>query len=147
MPSIIPTYVYSLFAALMVGIIIVCACSVVTAGVKSNADNTQLTNINEYVAAQSLTMLSHTTYQNQNITQTLDIPSQVGNQRFWIRITNDSQTAWVESGFGPTVLSSDMRTEMPAKVAASGSFVSCSGRAILECHYENQIATLTLTQE
>lgn len=147
MPSIIPTYVYSLFAALMVGIIIVCACSAVTAGVKSNADTQQLTNINEYVATQSLTILSQTTYENQNITQTLDIPSQVGNQRFWIRITNDSQTAWVESGFGPTVLSSEMRVEMPAKVAASGSFVSGSGRAILECHYENQIATLTLTQE
>lgn len=147
MPSIIPTYVYSLFAALMVGIIIVCTCSVVTAGVKSNADTQQLTNINEYIATQSLIMLSQTTCENQNITQTLDIPSQVGNQRFWIRITNDSQTAWVESGFGPTVLTSDERVEMPAKVAASGSFVSGSGRAILECHYENQIATLTLTQE
>jgi hypothetical protein len=147
MPSIIPTYVYSLFAALMVGIIIVCACSAVTSGVKSNADTQQLININEYVAAQSLTILSHTTHDNQNITQTLDIPSQVGNQRFWIRITNDSSTAWVESGFGPTVLSSNMRIDMPAKVAASGSFVSGSGRAILQCHYENQIATLTLTQE
>ena len=147
MPSIIPSYVYSLFAALMVGIIIVIACSVVTAGVKINADNQQLTNINEYVATQSLTLLSHATYDNQNITQTLDIPSQVGNQRFWIKIANDSSTAWVESGFGATVLSSDLRIEMPAKVAASGSFVSGSGRPVLECNYQNQIATLTLTYE
>ena len=147
MPSIIPGYVYSLFAALIVGVIIVCACSVATSGVKNNADKQQLTNINEYIAAQSLTLLSHTTYDNQNTTQFLDIPTQVGNQRFWISIANDSSNAWVEIGLGAIVTSSDIRVEMPAKVDASGSFISGSGRALLQCHFENELAILTLTQE
>jgi hypothetical protein len=30
---------------------------------------------------------------------------------------------------------------------ASGSFISGSGRAIVQCHFENESATLTLTSE
>ena len=75
MPSIIPGYVYSLFAALIVGAIIVYACSLSTLNIKNQATNQQLKNIDEYVATQSLTLLSHTTEDNQNTTQFLDIPS------------------------------------------------------------------------
>ena len=105
MPSIIPGYVYSLFAALLVGAIIVYSCSLVSLNIKNQAANQQLKNIDEYIAAQSLTLLSHTTQDNQNTTQFLDIPSQIGNQIFWIKISNDSSGAWVESGFGTSVTS------------------------------------------
>jgi hypothetical protein len=145
-PTIIPGYVYSLFAALLVGVILVYTCSVATVNIKADANQQQLKNIEQYVAAQSLTLISHTT-QNQNTTQSLDIPPQIGNQLFWIRITNDSSTAWVESGFGDTALSSDVHEAIPAQVAASGSFISGSGRPLLECYLENGVATLTLTQE
>jgi hypothetical protein len=115
-------------------------------GIKADADEQQLSNIGQYVAAQSLSLISHTT-QNQNATQYLDIPSQIGNQRFWIQIANDSSAAWVESGFGATVLTSDVQETIPAEVAASGSFISGSGRPLLGCHLENGVAVLTLTQE
>jgi hypothetical protein len=147
MPSIIPSYVYSLFAALIVGSIVVYSCSIVALNIKNEATNQQLKNINEYVAAQSLMLLSQTTQDNQNTTQSLDIPSQTGNQIFWIQIANDSSGAWVESGFGTTVTSSELHTIIPATVMASGIFISGSGRAELHCHFENQIATLTLTSE
>lgn len=147
MPSIIPGYVYSIFAALLVGAIIVYACSLSTLNIKNQANNQQLKNIDEYVAIQSLTLLSHTSENNQNTTQFLDIPSDIGNQRFWIRISNDSSGAWVESGFGTTVRSNYPQISIPAQVDASGTFVSGSGRAKLQCHFENQIATLTLTRE
>jgi hypothetical protein len=145
-PSIIPGYVYSLFAALLVGIIVVYSCSVATVGIKADADQQQLKNIEQYVAAQTLTLISQTA-PDQNTTQYLDIPSQIGNQRFWINLANDSATAWVESGFGAKVLSSGIHEAIPAQVRASGSFVSGSGRPLLECHFENQIATITLTKE
>ncbi len=147
MPSIIPGYVYSIFAALIVGAIIVYACSIATLNVKNQASTQQLKNIDEYVATQSLTLLSHTTVDNQNTTQFLDIPSSIGNQRFWISINNDSSGAWVESGFGTTVCSSNFQMSIPANVAVSGLFISGSGRAKLQCAFENQIATLTLTSE
>ncbi len=147
MPSIIPSYVYSLFATLLVGAIIVYTCSLSAASIKNGADDQQLTNIEEYVATQSLTLIAHTTQDSQNITQFLEIPSQIGNQKFWIRIANDSSNAWVESGFGATIIPSETRIVLPAKVAATGIFVSGSGRAVLHCFFEDQIATLTLTSE
>jgi hypothetical protein len=84
---------------------------------------------------------------NQNTTQYLDIPSSIGNQRFWIQITNDSSGARVESGFGTAVSSKNFQMSVPADVVASGSFISGSGRAKLQCTFENQTATLTLTGE
>ena len=147
MPSIIPGYVYSIFAALLVGVIIVYACGLSTMNMKNQATNQQLKNIDEYVAAQSLTLLSRASENNQNVTQFLDIPSAIGNQRFWINIANDSSVAWVKSGFGTTVSQNDSQMSIPVHVVASGTFISGSGRAKLECHFENQIATLTLTSE
>ena len=147
MPSIIPGYVYSIFAALIVGAIIVYACSISTLSIKNQANNQQLKNIDEYVATQSLTLLSQTIENNQNSTRFLDIPSSVGNQRFWISIANDSSGAWVESGFGTTVSSKNPQIDIPANVVASGYFISGSGRAILQCYFENQTATLKLTSE
>jgi hypothetical protein len=147
MPSIIPGWVYSMFAALIVGAILVYACSVSTINVKNQANTQQLKNIEEYVATQSLSLLTQTTENNQNTTQFLDIPSSIGNQRFWIRIANDSSGAWVESGFGTTLSSNSLQMNIPANFDASGYFISGSGRAKLQCEFENQIATLTLTSE
>lgn len=145
MPSIIPSYVYSLLAALIVGAIIVSSCSLSTLNIKNEAENQQLTNIDEYVATQSLTLLTHTTEDNQNTTQFLAVPSQIGNQRYWISIANDSSSAWVQSGFGTNVMPSQPRIYIPAKIAASGTFISGSGRAFLQCYSKNQTVTLTLT--
>ena len=147
MPSIIPGYIYSIFAALIIGAIIVYVCSVSTLNIRNQASDQQLKNIDEYVATQSLTLISHTTLSNQNSTQYLDIPTSIGNQRFWIRIANDSSEAWVESGFGTTSVLNDRQIGIPAEVDASGVFISGSGRAKLQCIFENQTATLTLTSE
>jgi hypothetical protein len=114
---------------------------------KNQANTQQLKNIDEYVTTQSLSLLSYTTEDNQNATQLLDIPSSIGNQRFWIRISNDSSGTWVESGFGITLSSNCLRTKIPANFDASGYFISGSGRAKLQCQFENQTATLTLTSE
>ncbi|HLN88500.1 MAG TPA: hypothetical protein VK253_00375, partial [Candidatus Binatia bacterium] len=120
------------------------SCSLASLNIKNQAANQQLKNIDEYIAAQSLALLSHTTQDNQNTTQFLDIPTQIGNQIFWIKISNDSSGAWVESGFGTIVASNQLHTNLPAMAIASGIFISGSGRAMLQCHFENQTAILTL---
>ncbi|MCW4024040.1 MAG: hypothetical protein NWF01_03280 [Candidatus Bathyarchaeota archaeon] len=147
MPSNIPSYVYSLFAALIVGTIVVSVCSVAMANVKIKAETAQLENINEYVAAQSMTLLSHSTGKNQNDTLILELPSQVGNQRFWILISNDTSGAWVSSGYGITTNINQAKFAIPAQVWASGVYVSGSGRAVLECSSQNNVVTLKLTSE
>ena len=146
MVTIIPGYVYSIFAALIVGAIIVSSCSLSMVNVKNEAENQQLANVDEYVAAQSLTLITHVTEDGQNTTQFLDLPSQIGNQEYSISIANDSSSAWVESGFGAAV-QNQPQIYIPAEINASGTFVSGWGRAFLQCYYENQIVTLTLTSE
>jgi hypothetical protein len=144
MPSIIPSYVYSLFAAIIVGTIIVYSCSLSTLNIKNEAQNQQLLNIDKYVAAKSLSLLTYSTEDNQNTTQFLDLPSQIGNQIYWINISNDSSGAWVESGFGATVTLGQHRVSIPADIEASGAFVSGSGRAFLQRHTDNQTVILNL---
>ena len=147
MPSIIPSYVYSLFAALIVGTILVSSCSISMTNIKNEAEKQPLTNINEYIVAKSLTLVTRTTQNNQNTTQFLDLPSQIGNQEYWIWIANDSSGAFVESGFGTTVNQNQPRTYIPAETVASGIFISGWGRACLQCSCQNQTITLTLTSE
>src|SRR5208283_2239553 len=146
MVTIIPSYVYSIFAALIVGAIIVSSCSLSMVNVRNEAESQQLANVDEYVAAQSLTLVTHVIEDGQNATQLLDLPSQIGNQEYSISIANDSSSAWVESGFGAAV-QSQPQIYIPAEINASGTFVSVWGRAFLQCYYQNQIVTLTLTSE
>lgn len=146
MPSIIPSYVYSLFAALLVGAIIIYSCSLSTLNIKNEAETQQLTNIDKYVATECLNLLS-STVPNQNTTEFLNLPSQIGNQIYWIQITNDASGAWVESGFGTTNSSSQLRIYVPANILASGIFVSSYGRAFLQCAFINETVSLTLISE
>ncbi|HTY74954.1 MAG TPA: hypothetical protein VMD05_05235 [Candidatus Nanoarchaeia archaeon] len=145
MVSIIPSYVYSLFAALVVGTILVSACSLSMVNIKNEAENQQLNNINEYVATQSITLLNQAVENRQNTSLILDLPTQIGNQEYWVFISNDSSAAWVESGLGTTATLSRPQTTIPASVTASGLYVSSWERPILNCICQNQTIILTLT--
>lgn len=147
MVTIIPSYLYSIFAALIVGTIIVSSCGVAMVNIKNKAENQQLANIDEYVAAQSLTLISHVTVDGQNVTQFLNLPSQVGNKEYWVSIVNNSINAWIESGFGTGVTENQPEVYIPAEVSASGSFISGWGRPFLQCYLVNQTVTLTLNSE
>lgn len=146
MVTIIPSYMYSIFAALVVGSIIICSCSVSMLNLRNNAENQQLANVDEYVAAQSLNLVTQVTQNGQNATVFLDLPSQIGNKEYSISITNDSSSAWVESGFGAAV-QSQPQIYIPAEVIASGAFTSGWGTPILQCYCQNQTIFLTLTSE
>ena len=85
---------------LIVGTIIVTSCAVAMTNLKNEAANQQLSNVDEYVATQSLTLINQANENGQNATQVLDLPTAIGNQEYWISLANDSSSAWVESGFG-----------------------------------------------
>ena len=145
MPSIIPSYVYTLFASLIVGTIVVSACSLSTLNVKTEAETQQLTNIAEYVATESLDLISHAISENLTSTLHLNVPQLIGNKMYWIQIANDSARTWVESGFGTTAHSSEQRTYIPMEVSASGTYTSDSGVATLECYSDSVGIHLTLS--
>jgi hypothetical protein len=112
--------------------------------VRHEAEKQQLSNIADYVATKSLELISYAPTDNLTSTLRLNVPSLIGNQRYWIQIANDSSKTWVEVGFETTVQSSEQRTYMPAEVSASGTYTSGSGVAILECYSDSSGVHLTL---
>jgi len=144
-PSIIPSYVYTLFASIIVGTLVISACGLLTVNVKAEAEKQQLSNIAEYVATESLELISHATAENLTSTLHLNIPQLIGNQRYWIKIANDSAKTWVEAGFGTTAISSEPLAYIPSEVAASGTYTSGSGAASLECYSDSSGVKLTLS--
>lgn len=145
MPSIIPGYVYALFASIIVGTLIISTCGLTVANVKREAEEQQLSNIAEYVAVKSIELTAHAPADSLTSTTHLDVPPLIGNQRYWIQIANDSSKAWVEAGFGAAVLSSEQKILIPADIAASGTYVSGSGAtAFLQYNWGTTGATLTL---
>ena len=137
MSSIIPSYVYTLFASILVGAIVICACGLSTLNVRQLAEKQQLVNVTEYVATQSNELILHATRDNTNSTVYLNVPSTIGNQKYWIQIANDSSKTWVEAGFGVASNTSEQRAYIPSKVSASGIYTSFSGTAIIECQTDS----------
>jgi len=145
MPSMIPSYIYTLFASIIVGTIVISACGLSTVNLKTEAEKQQLSNIAEYVATESLELISHATAENLTSTLHLNVPQLIGNQRYWIKIANDSDKTWVEAGFGTTAISSEQLAYIPSEVAASGTYTSGSGAASLECFSDSSGVHLNLS--
>jgi len=145
MPSVIPSYVYTLFASLIIGTLIITTCGLTVANLKRQAEEQQLFKIAEYVAVKSMQLTSHAPADNLTSTTHLDIPPLIGNQRYWVQIENDSSKVWVEVGFGTTVLSTDKRVYIPTEVLASGNYISGSAAtAFLQYEWSISGANLNL---
>jgi sporulation-control protein spo0M len=144
MPSIIPGYVYTLFASIIVGTLIIGMCGLSVASVKHDAEEQQLSTIASYVVAKSVALSSQAVATDFTLKLPLDLPSSVGNQRYWVRIQNDSYRTWVEVGYGSAALSTQQRAYIPVEVSASGVYVSGSGVAYLEYSVSASGAYLTL---
>lgn len=144
MPSIIPSYVYTLVASIVVGTLLIYAFDVSTVGTKGEAEKQQLRNLAEYVAIKSCELVSAATANNLSTSLRLDIPPLVGNQRYWIQLGNDSFVAWVGYGYGTTPSSTELQVTIPLEVSASGMYISESGSAILECSANSTGAYLQL---
>jgi hypothetical protein len=144
MPSIVPSYIYVLFASVIVGTIIIAVCGVATLDIKTDADKQQLNNIAQYVAAQGNMIILQANRDAANSTIYLNLPSTVGNQNYWIQIENDTAKAWVTAGFGDIQTSSNQRTYLPVDVTASGVYTSYSGLAVLKCETDGSNVKLTI---
>lgn len=144
MPSIIPSYVYTLFACMIVGALLIGASSLSTINVKNEADLQELKNIADYVAIRSFELVSLTKTNNLTANAILNIPYAVGNQRYWLRLDNDSLRSWVEIGFGVSPQPSGQRTYIPSLISASGAYASGAGMPVLKC-YQGSVTYLEIS--
>ena len=133
MVSIIPAYVYTLFASMIVGAMLIYAFSASAINIKNEADEQQFQRIAQYVAANGLKLVAAATASNSNVSLELNVPSLVGNQRFWIQLQNDSSSTWIMIGYGTIPQPTEQRVTIPISAFASGTYISDSGVAVLEC--------------
>jgi hypothetical protein len=144
LPSIIPSYVYTLFASVIVGALIIGACGLSVVNLKQEAEKQELSNIADYVAVKGMELASNAPADNLTSTVRFDVPPLIGNQIYWIRIQNDSAKAWVEVGFGNAAATSDQRAYIPTDLSALGTCTSDSGMATLEYYSDTAGDHLTL---
>ena len=145
MPSIIPSYVYTFFALTIVGTLLICTFSAFAVSIKQDVEKEQLKNLLEYVAAESCELISTAMTNNSTITVRLNMPSLVDNQRYWIRLRNDSSLAWVEGGFGTSPVQTELSVFIPGIVSASGQYIGGYGVAVLECQVNGTTTCLNLS--
>ena len=146
MPSIIPSYIYTLFACIAVGALLIYASSLSSISVENQADLQELKNIADYVAATSFQLVSSTQTNNLTANLTLSIPSSVGNQRYWVQLENDSFRSWVNIGFGTTPQTSEQQTYIPFEVSASGDYISGAGIPVLTCYSNGSTMYLEISE-
>jgi hypothetical protein len=140
LPSIIPGYVYTFLATIIIGGLLIYASNISTVSIENNADQQQLKNLAQYIAAESCELVSAATVNNLTIKSTLSVPPSIGNKEYWIQLTNDTSEAWVRVGFGTNPVPTETQTSIPINASASGNYTSGSGRAFLEC-YANDTGT------
>jgi hypothetical protein len=146
MPSIIPSYVYTLFACMIVGALLITAASLSSINVKNQADLQELKNIADYVATTSFELVASTKTNNLTATLTLSIPVAVGNQRYWVQLDNDSFRSWVNIGFGTTPHTGGQRTYIPFEIAAFGDYIGGEGLPVLRCYNDGSTTYLEIFQ-
>ena len=137
MPSIIPSYIYTIFATVIVSTLVIGMCGLATSNIKQEAEKKQLSNIASYVAAKSLELGSNAFTNNLTSTVVLDVPGIIGDKMYWIRIANSSSETWVETGFGTSAVRSGYKTEIPLDISASGTVVSSSGLLLLSSYRDS----------
>ena len=125
----IPSYLYSLFASLIIGTILVSAVSVETLAIRNNAKDQQLKNIQQYVAAQALhaNLTNHTRRPNHH---TAPKHSLSHRQRTLLDTPHQQhKTAHgSKSGFGLNTTSNRQTLTLPTKATAKAAYLSGSGR-------------------
>ena len=147
MPSIIPSYVYTLVASIIVGTIVVSVCGLSTLNIRANAEDQQLENIAKYIAVQSNELVLSATRDNVNSTVYLNVPSNIGNKQYWIQISNDTSKTWIEGGFGIAGVNGEKLTLIASQVNASGIYSSYSGKIVLECQIDSSGINLKIDGE
>lgn len=145
MPSIIPSYIYTLFASMIVGSLLTVTFSLSTLNTRQEAEEQQLRSLAECIASKGCELVSAATTGLSSLNLTLDLPSFVGSQRYWVRLGNDTSLAWVEIGHGTAPKSTERQVLIPAKVSASGTYTSGSGPLVLHCYTKSMEIYLDLS--
>jgi len=146
LPSIVSGYVYTLIAMTSISVILISSMNSYTATLRNMAEVDQLKNLLTGVAAKANELLTLVTATNSSVRIYVLLPNSIGNQQYWMRLRNDSSSAWLEGSLGKTVGSGEVyRVFLPTKMSASGYFIAGYGSALLECYLNDSTPHLNLS--
>jgi len=139
-------YLQSFLALTMVGVILTATFSAYANSLTQSSEAIKLRDVLHQVAAKATAALDALTEDNATVKVVLSLPLKIGNKDYWIRISNDSSSAWVEGGFGSIFAESEQefRVYLPKKVFASGKFEGGYQLAQISCVMNGSIPQLKL---
>lgn len=142
MPSTLSGHVYTMLASALIGALLVASINSYSASLKTASEIQKLQNLVTQVAAKGTQILSLTTTTNSSVQVFVQMPATIGYQQYWLRVRNDSSSAWIEGSFDQkTALN---RAFLPKGTSASGIFVGGYGPAVLRSYMNGSTPQLDL---
>lgn len=146
MVSIASSHLYMFLATVAVGGILISAFNSYSATLRSVPEEERLQNLLEYVVSQGNELVTLALITNSSGSLFLNLPSKIGANQYWIRIRNDSTSAWLEGCFGQLWNGNPAKkVYFPCHFSASGHFLSQHGVARLQCFMNSSILQLRLS--
>ena len=146
MPSLPPAYLYTFIAMLAVSSLLVLSFIAYTNAARFSSELRQLKELTNRVAAKSTEMMTLCGTGNTTVQFLLEVPTTIGHKQYWFLLHNDSQTAWVDSGFGNTPTATNgLRQYIPGHVISTGYYLAGDGNALLICNSSVGIVWLHLS--
>lgn len=134
MPSIVPSYLYTFFALMLVGTILIGTFNSFAASLRQIPEEKMLRNILEYVAAESLELINFVEASSEAFAEiVLKLPSSINHRQYWLRLGRDSAYTFIEAGFGAVPSEARFKAYLLANVSASGEIVGGYGKVLLTC--------------
>jgi hypothetical protein len=106
----------------------------------------QMKNLLDYVSAKGAELVTLAIVANATTENFVQMPATIGNKQYWLRLRNDSESAWIEGGFGDIATEpTDIRVHLPSETIAMGYYVGGGGTALLNCSLTSELPQLLLT--
>jgi len=145
LPSIVSSYIYTIVALTVVSVLLLCSLNSYTLTLRNTSETDQLRNILNGVAAKANEILTLVTATNSSLTVYLSLPATIGDQPYWMRMRNDSSSAWVEGSLGQMFEgNTELRVLISHKTSMSGYFISAHGQASLQGYMNGSTPQLNL---
>jgi len=144
-PTITPGYLYSFLALLAVSGLLVASFMAYANTLRSSSETRLLKSLIDEIASKCTGLVTLTALGAPHARASVEMPTSLGDNQYWIRLVNDSDQAWVGGGLGDIVNGyGDLRTYLPKDVYATGIFVGGYGAADLECHLDVKLVLLSI---
>jgi hypothetical protein len=146
LPSILPSHIYTLVALSAVCTILIATLNAYTTSLKATPEIEQLKNLLNHVVAKGNELLTIVATTNSSAQVSIQLPATIGYKQYWIRVRNDSSSAWLEGSLGQIIENESIhRVYLPKRTSASGYYIGGYGPAILECAMNGSTPQLNLS--